>query len=208
MSKDEIKALIEKYGDPQYKTNEYSLYDLIAVAQQLTAQLATKDREIEGLKTERDLAVAHDSQSYPTAQAYELTCKLLSKAKAYIADEKAELENKCPFGYSMAVSDRLPNDCGAMFSLSSVNALYKARIAELEAALNKAEVVLLNYAPKDMWFPEVEQQWSELMDEIHKALTPNHSVDEKVCELCGGSKEFIRMGEPCPKCGGKGKDGT
>ena len=43
---------------------------------------------------------------------------------------------------------------------------------KLTKALNKAEVVLLNYAPKDMWFPEIKQQWSELMDEIHKLLGP------------------------------------
>lgn len=34
-TKDEIHGLIEKYGDPQYKTNEFAIYDLIAVVQQL-----------------------------------------------------------------------------------------------------------------------------------------------------------------------------
>ena len=34
-TKDEIHALIEKYGDPRYKTNEFALYDVISVAQQL-----------------------------------------------------------------------------------------------------------------------------------------------------------------------------
>ena len=38
-TKDEIYTLIEKYGDPNYKTNEFALYDVIAVAQQLQAQL-------------------------------------------------------------------------------------------------------------------------------------------------------------------------
>ena len=32
-TKDEIQALIEKYGDPQYKTNEFALYDVITIAQ-------------------------------------------------------------------------------------------------------------------------------------------------------------------------------
>ena len=38
-TKEEIHALIEKYGDPRYKTNEFALYDVISAAQQL--QVAT-----------------------------------------------------------------------------------------------------------------------------------------------------------------------
>ncbi len=37
-AKDEIHALIEKYGNPQYKTSEFALYDLISVAQHLEAE--------------------------------------------------------------------------------------------------------------------------------------------------------------------------
>jgi len=37
-TKDEIHALIEKYGDPQYKTSEFALYDVISVAQQFQAE--------------------------------------------------------------------------------------------------------------------------------------------------------------------------
>jgi hypothetical protein len=37
-TKDEIHALIEKYGEPQYKTSEFALYDVISVAQQLQAE--------------------------------------------------------------------------------------------------------------------------------------------------------------------------
>ena len=36
----EIQVLIEKYGDPQYKTNEFALYDVIGFAQQLRCQLS------------------------------------------------------------------------------------------------------------------------------------------------------------------------
>lgn len=38
-TKDEIQALIEEYGDPNYKTSEFALYNLISVAQQLCDQL-------------------------------------------------------------------------------------------------------------------------------------------------------------------------
>ena len=49
-TKDEIKALIEKYGDPQYKTSELALYDVIGIAQQLQG-------EIEGLRERIEFAV-------------------------------------------------------------------------------------------------------------------------------------------------------
>lgn len=38
--------------------------------------------EIRRLTEERDLAVAHDSQPYPTAEAYELVCKAIDKWRA------------------------------------------------------------------------------------------------------------------------------
>ena len=41
---------------------------------------------------------------------------------------------------------------------------------KLKHTLNKSEVVLFNYNPKDEWFPQIEQQFSELMDEIHHLL--------------------------------------
>ena len=44
-TKETILALIEKYGDPQYKTNEFAIYDLISVAQQLQTQLRAKDKD-------------------------------------------------------------------------------------------------------------------------------------------------------------------
>ncbi len=38
-TKEEVNALIEKYGDPQYKTNEFALYDVIGVCQQYRMEL-------------------------------------------------------------------------------------------------------------------------------------------------------------------------
>lgn len=38
-TKDEIRTLIEKYGDPQFKTSEFALYDVISVACQLYAEI-------------------------------------------------------------------------------------------------------------------------------------------------------------------------
>ncbi len=54
-TKDEIHALIEKYGDPQYKTNEFALYDVISIAQQLRMKVIelTKQYSYEQAKTDR-----------------------------------------------------------------------------------------------------------------------------------------------------------
>ena len=51
-----------------------------------------KDRIAE-LEKERDLAISHDRQPYPTAQAYEKVCEVLHKTKAKVEQlekEKAE----------------------------------------------------------------------------------------------------------------------
>ena len=60
----------------------YSLY-LAARndAPALVADLLAKNRR---LQEERDLAVAHDSQPYPTAEAYEKVCALLEAAKVEV----------------------------------------------------------------------------------------------------------------------------
>ena len=46
----------------------------------------------EAAERERDLARAHDSQPYPTAEAYEKVCAALEKAKARVAALEAGLE--------------------------------------------------------------------------------------------------------------------
>lgn len=38
--------------------------------------------EVARLTRERDLAIAHDTQPYPTAEAYDLACKALARTKA------------------------------------------------------------------------------------------------------------------------------
>ena len=55
----------------------------------------------------------------------------------------------------------------------------EGEVERLKGTLNKAEVVLLNYAPKDMFFPQIEQQWSELMDEIHSRLKAEQAKENK-----------------------------
>ena len=46
--------------------------------------------EVDRLIKERDLAVVHDTQPYPTAFAYEATCKALEESKLRISDLERE----------------------------------------------------------------------------------------------------------------------
>ncbi len=65
----------------------------------LVKDLAARDAEIARLKEanmelerERDLAIAHDTQPYPTASAYEAVCAALEKHKQTHAETLAKLE--------------------------------------------------------------------------------------------------------------------
>jgi hypothetical protein len=55
------------------------------------AVLAVRDRRMEQLRRERDLAVAHDRQPYPTAWAYEQACKALETHRKRADDAEATL---------------------------------------------------------------------------------------------------------------------
>lgn len=81
------------------------------------AVLAVRDDELDALRRERDLAVAHDRQPYPTAWAYEQACKALEKhrKRAEVAEalldrvREAHHVHRC--GTDGHVLDRTPNPC-------------------------------------------------------------------------------------------------
>jgi len=50
---------------------------------------------------------------------------------------------------------------------------------QLKKVLNKAEFALLQWNPADMFFPEIELQFAELIDEIHNALKGGPAAHEK-----------------------------
>ncbi len=60
------------------------------IASNVLESLKAKDVLIRKLESERDLAIAHDTQPYPTAWAYEQTCKALHAQRERA--EKAERE--------------------------------------------------------------------------------------------------------------------
>lgn len=55
------------------------------ISHKYTRSDIAKQREKE-LKRERDLAIAHDRQPYPTAEAYEKVCEVLHKREAELAE--------------------------------------------------------------------------------------------------------------------------
>lgn len=67
--------LRQRYAEALASTNmldetdlEFTLYQVMAI----------RDEEMAKLREERDLAIAHDRQPYPTAWAYEQACKALN----------------------------------------------------------------------------------------------------------------------------------
>lgn len=64
----------------------------IKYSREMLTDLREAYSRIEQLIEERDLAIAHDRQPYPTAQAYEKVCGALRKTKVNI--EQLEAENK------------------------------------------------------------------------------------------------------------------
>ena len=44
------------------------------------------------MKKERDLALAHDTQPYPTAEAYEKVCQLLKQSKIQLTAKDKQIE--------------------------------------------------------------------------------------------------------------------
>ena len=55
---------------------------------EISAALAEKDKEIEQLRRDRDLAIVHDNQPYPTSEAYEQVCKTLANIRAQLAEAR------------------------------------------------------------------------------------------------------------------------
>lgn len=59
----------------------------------LHADLAVARAELERVTRERDLAIAHDTQPYPTAWAYEQVCKASCRAQARVEALEARLRH-------------------------------------------------------------------------------------------------------------------
>jgi hypothetical protein len=82
-SAEELERQAERYKrgtNSQHPTRHMLLY---------AASLA---REVETLKAERDQAIAHDRQPYPTADAYERVCEARTRWQARALDSETTIE--------------------------------------------------------------------------------------------------------------------
>ena len=105
-TKEEIRALIEKYGDPQYKTSEFALYDVISVVQQLTA-------EVERLKA--DLIDVNETLFTNTNayQSQKAENKALKAALEEIKNAPCDYTYKhCPKVAEQALKESEDSQCG------------------------------------------------------------------------------------------------
>jgi len=138
--------------------------------------------EVEQLTTERDLAIAHDRQPYPTAQAYEKTCEALHKKEAeneQQAKKVEELEKE---------NTRLDDGCNALQmtcdNWRDGHDKQEARIAERERKLwvvneNNKHTKL---CPYDEFTPCVQHEDDE-------------SCSDTMCEGCPAKARVDRITE-------------
>lgn len=97
----------------------------------LRARLAEAERE-------RDLAIAHDRQPYPTAEAYELVCAAMHKTKA---ERDALLVQKEEAISVLQKMDRFMNENARLTKeRDSLAAQLAATVKERDAALDKLKV--------------------------------------------------------------------
>lgn len=85
--------VVEKIAYEQLKAEKY--IQTSGMETEITAKdkvIIQQGEEITNLKKERDLAIAHDTQAYPTAFAYEQVCKVNTKLREQVKDYEAALK--------------------------------------------------------------------------------------------------------------------
>lgn len=87
-------GLQEAIQEAGYVMSMAGVSEAVDAASELIAErteLATLREQLATMTRERDLAVAHDLQPYPTAHAYEMVCNALNKCKEQLAAREAEI---------------------------------------------------------------------------------------------------------------------
>lgn len=101
------------------------------------AVMAVRDGELERLREERDQAIAHDRQPYPTAWAYEQACKALHswRERAETAEAKlAEVEDAITWGVSCTRHAELLTECRRQEERAEQAEAVVARVREVATA--------------------------------------------------------------------------
>ncbi len=138
---------------------------------------------------ERDLAIAHDSQPYPTADAYEKTCAALHKhrARAEAAEQECEAQKARAMRAEGERDDAEAQCASAERELNELDLSSTAEIARLRLELEN----IANAKPGE-WDADVRDQFREwAQNRARQALTPapDHAKelerDTNRCGCCG-----------------------
>ena len=123
-------AVIRKAGDGAYGNGPF--YEAIA-----EAVIAVAETEQAGLRRERDLAIAHDRQPYPTAWAYEQACTALHAQRARAEAAEARLASVRADVLRDAVE--ICDEAGAVYTSQALNEHAAGAYALMERLQRKAE---------------------------------------------------------------------
>lgn len=151
-----------QHGDEKHRRwlQDECLKAVPELAAQLRAEVAALTQALDAMTKERNEAVAHDRQPYPTADAYERACAALATSRAEAERLRTELE-----ATRTTVDDRT-------FELFAA----QARVAEIE----KAAKSVMDASP-DMWgFGE----WRRLGDTLRALSSSEPTPKPRVESEC------------------------
>ena len=92
---EEVRRLAERFWTTSLVRSQFEkiVDELCAILRRERSRADKAEQRIAELEEQRDLAIAHDSQPYPTAWAYEQVCKTLEAAKQRIKElEKQNID--------------------------------------------------------------------------------------------------------------------
>jgi hypothetical protein len=156
------------------------------------AVLAVADAEQAELRRERDLAIAHDRQPYPTAWAYEQVCKARTKhqeradkAEALIAEMRAQ---------TLRDAAEICDEAGAVYASKNLNDHAGAAFALMERFQRKANEAEYVATPCDSMNPcedggepcHVHERLMAHAEGEHELCGPD-CVAPIACDRCKGS---------------------
>lgn len=140
---------------------------------------------IDRLAQQRDLAIAHDRQPYPTAHAYEQTCRALEAQRRRAQDAQARLEAVLAQVAGLAEEFRTALEHGSMGNDPGWEGCMRANLPHLEQILSAGDIRPARFRDRrgDVWEVEGEnlrligvdpKRWEEL-----GTLLPRSVVEQR-----------------------------
>ena len=173
-TKDEIHALIEKYGDPHYKTNEFAIYDLIRIVQQLKEQLSEARGEGEKLE---DLPIfgklLNEQRVKCTGLTMHEVSRLTGVSVGYISKIEGGLTPRRKIALKLAKCVGLPEK-------QAIHCIINARgrtIADLQSHLTTAHETIKEMQLSESKCPNCGECRTETEINDHACYACNYSIE-------------------------------